>query len=61
MGAVNEETGKCLRCQERFGGGQKCLYCGVGRNRIVRKAKRSRPIGGKRGRNSGTTGSAKKK
>lgn len=52
---------KCVRCREPFGAGRQCQECGVGRDRIVRKIRRSRPTGGKRGRNSGTVGTAKNK
>lgn len=52
---------KCVRCRETFGAGRRCQECGVGRDRIVRKMKRRRPLGGKRGRNSGTVGTSKVK
>lgn len=36
-----------------------CGYCGKRWDRPVRKRRRQRPIGGKRGRNSGTVNKAK--
>lgn len=44
---------RCLRCREDFGTGARCRECGVHRDRPVRRSRRNRPIGGKRGRNSG--------
>lgn len=52
---------KCIRCREEFGDRSRCNYCGVSEDRVVRKMRRRRPIGGKRGRNSGTTNTAKNK
>lgn len=52
---------KCIRCKEPFGEGERCQECGVHEDRPVRKMRRRRPIGGKRGRNSGTTNTAKNK
>lgn len=52
---------KCVRCHEPFGLGRRCQECGVGRSRVVRRIRRSRPLGGKRGRNSGTVGTSKVK
>lgn len=53
--------GSCIRCNEPFGDTNRtCSYCGVHEDRRVVK-KRRRKIGGKRGRNSGSTGSAKTK
>lgn len=51
----------CTRCHELFGEGNKCGYCGVGRDRPVRRMRRTNKIGGKHGRNSGKVGTAKKK
>jgi hypothetical protein len=50
----------CTRCKEPFGSGPRCLECGVHKDRIVRRIRR-RHVGGKRGRNSGTTNKAKQK
>ena len=44
---------RCNRCREDFGSGVTCRECGVHKNRRVVKGRRGRPIGGKRGRNSG--------
>jgi hypothetical protein len=52
---------KCIRCREEFGERERCQECGVHEDRIVRKMRRRRPIGGKRGRNSGTVNTAKSK
>lgn len=52
---------RCIRCHEDFGPGVFCRECGVHKRRRVVKARRSRTIGGKRGRNSGTTNKAKNK
>jgi len=54
---------KCIRCKESFGERRdsRCQECGVHIDRPVRKMRRRRPIGGKRGRNSGTTNTAKNK
>lgn len=51
----------CIRCHEPFGEGSKCMSCGVAKDRAVRKIRRHRKATGKRGRNSGTVGTAKKK
>lgn len=51
----------CTRCREPFGSGPFCAECGVHKHRRVVNYKRNRPIGGKRGRNSGVTAKAKKK
>jgi len=53
----------CIRCKAAnpFAEAPRCWNCGIHKNRLVRKSRRSRPIGGKRGRNSGTTNTAKKK
>lgn len=51
----------CIRCHEEFGTSRNCSYCGVGRDRPVRQIHRTNKIGGKRGRNSGTVHTAKKK
>lgn len=59
MSAVNEH-GLCIRCRHSFGERERCVECGVHRSRIVRPMRRRR-IGGKRGRNSGTTNKAKQK
>lgn len=50
----------CARCKTQQVV-DRCRECGMHRDRPVRKSKRQRPIGGKRGRNSGTVGSSKKK
>lgn len=50
----------CLRCKTRHSK-TNCPECGKHKDRPVRKSKRSRPIGGKRGRNSGTVGYRKSK
>jgi hypothetical protein len=54
---------KCIRCREEFGDrpDSRCQECGVHVDRIVRRMRRRRPIGGKRGRNSGTVNTAKSK
>lgn len=52
---------KCNRCKEPFGSGVFCQECGVHKKRPVKKMRRRRPIGGKRGRNSGTVGTQKNK
>lgn len=64
---------RCARCKEgkytkparsRQGdppGVGQCSNCGVSNTRQVRTIRRNRPIGGKRGRNSGTTKTAKNK
>lgn len=52
---------KCNRCKEEFGEGVRCQECGVHEDRLVKRMRRSRPIGGKRGHNSGTTNTAKNK
>lgn len=51
----------CVRCRESFGSGPKCQECGVHGERPVRRCRRSSKAGSKRGRNSGTTSSAKNK
>lgn len=51
----------CNRCKYDGPAWTRCPECGVHKDRIVRKLGRRRPIGGKRGRNSGTVGSSKKK
>lgn len=44
----------CLRCHEPFGNADKCIECGVHKDRrVIQHYRRQRPIGGKRGRNSG--------
>jgi hypothetical protein len=50
----------CIRCKEEFGGREHCRNCGVHKDRVVRYIRR-RKIGGKRGRNSGTTNKSKEK
>lgn len=56
-----DEHGKCMRCHENFGEREddKCQECGVHEDRPVRRIRRSSPVGGKRGRNSGTTNKSK--
>lgn len=49
----------CRRCKTHFGPGPRCAWCGVGRDRVVRRH-RGRP-GGKRGRNSGKVSSGNKR
>jgi hypothetical protein len=45
---------RCLRCQEDFGLSERCANCGVHKDRrVIQHYRRGRPIGGKRGRNSG--------
>lgn len=51
----------CTRCKTDMENAVHCPYCGKHRDRVVRKSRRSRPIGGKRGRNSGTTFKSKVK
>lgn len=51
----------CVRCKEEFGRGSKCMDCGVAADRAVRRHRRRRKATGKRGRNSGTVGTAKNK
>lgn len=51
----------CIRCRESFGSRERCQECGVHRDRVVQRKRRRRPIGGKRGRNSGTTSNSKTK
>jgi hypothetical protein len=51
----------CVRCKERFGRGPKCMECGVHEDRPVRRCRRTHKAGSKRGRNSGTTNTAKNK
>jgi hypothetical protein len=54
---------ECIRCHEDFGERHdgRCQECGVHEDRVVRKMRRRRPIGGKRGRNSGKVNTAKSK
>lgn len=60
---------RCKRCREDFGtkrdGEQRdrCQNCGVHKDRRIasRNSLRRRNIGGKRGRNSGTTNKSKQK
>lgn len=59
MSAIRED-GTCVRCRSIFGDAPRCSWCGVGRERIVRRIRRHK-IGGKRGRNSGVHGTAKNK
>jgi len=53
----------CNRCREPegFATSVTCSNCGVHEDRPVRRNRRRRPTGGKRGRNSGTTNKAKQK
>lgn len=51
----------CTRCKFDMEDNEHCGNCGKHKDRVVRKTKRRRPIGGKRGRNSGTVGTAKNK
>lgn len=51
----------CVRCRELFGNGDKCQECGVHKDRVVRRIRRRTKSTGKRGHNSGTTGTAKNK
>jgi DNA-directed RNA polymerase subunit RPC12/RpoP len=53
MLAIDQATGRCVRCGEEFGDGNRCHNCGVDRHRRVVKARRHAKLGGKRGRNSG--------
>lgn len=53
MSAAVDNVGKCIRCREVFGEGDKCQECGVHKDRTIVKAKRVKKIGGKRGHNSG--------
>lgn len=50
----------CLRCKTPQVA-DRCRECGKHKDRPVRSSRRQRPIGGKRGRNSGTTSKAKNK
>lgn len=51
----------CIRCKEPFGSGPTCQDCGVHQDRPVRRCRRRTKSTGKRGRNSGTTNTAKNK
>lgn len=50
--AVDTE-GRCIRCRSRFGYGANCIECGVAKHRPVKRHRKRRKTGGKRGRNSG--------
>lgn len=53
---------RCVRCQAGVAEiDVTCPECGVNLSRPVRRMRRRASIGGKRGRNSGTTGTAKNK
>jgi len=45
--------GTCNRCREDFGNGARCKSCGVSFDRRTVSGRRTRRVGGKRGRNSG--------
>lgn len=52
----------CVRCKGEFGQGENCRNCGRHVNRAhLGSGRRRNPIGGKRGRNSGTTKTSKNK
>lgn len=54
-------AGICLRCAAPKVDGRHCGECGVSYDRKVRRRRGRRTIGGKRGRNSGTTNKSKTK
>lgn len=53
----------CSRCKFEFDEeeNENCGYCGKHKDRLVKRRKRRRPIGGKRGKNSGKVNKAKAK
>lgn len=53
----------CRRCKGEFGTAVNCANCGRHKDRTLlsRNRARTRKIGGKRGRNSGTTKTSKNK
>lgn len=56
-------TNACRRCKGEFGERSNCAQCGrhTDRKLLSRNRARTRNIGGKRGRNSGTTKTSKNK
>lgn len=60
---METETKKppCLRCKEERKNetDKNCWYCGVGYHRAVKRIRRRARVGGKRGRNSGSTNKSK--
>ena len=45
--------GTCTRCGDAFGERDQCASCGVNYDRRTVSGRRTRSVGGKRGRNSG--------
>ena len=60
MAHANAACNRC-RTQRAFAESTTCIECGVHEDRKVQRKRRRRVIGGKRGRNSGTTNKAKSK